>query len=344
MAVAQPESIFKTLSRVEIQKIMARATVRRYAAGELIFAEGDVVDYIYFIETGQVSISIRKFTTDEVIGGLGPGDYFGEMAVFNRDRRTASARAVTDVKLLQVEKAAFLELLKNERIIADKINAVLVHRNEDLILKEGLIDNSGMKDRNLHVFIKGDESLRESAFTRERYQNIVDQLLPQLQPRLEDLLINRCVYEVIVHLNSGEIHTASIFNPFVKEIHPANKITDEAYVERHFPRVAFADKAGLIRRIYGLIATDRRFTDTPEYHRKICTAFYDRWEPLSADDVRTALSRLSVLRNIPEFYLRNFTISMTRDAIRLQFNCDGTHIVSTGNYEHFVEENILSPS
>ncbi len=72
MAVAQPGSIFKVLSRVEIQRITDLATVRHYAAGELIFAEGDAVDYIYFIEAGQVSISIRKFTTDEVIGGLGP--------------------------------------------------------------------------------------------------------------------------------------------------------------------------------------------------------------------------------------------------------------------------------
>jgi CRP-like cAMP-binding protein len=340
MSIAQPESIFKDLSREEAQKIMACATVRNFAGGELIFAEGDVVDYIYFIEAGRVSIFILKFTTEEEIIRLGPGDYFGEMAVFYKDRRTASARAVTDVKLLTVDKAAFLDLLKNERAIAEKINAILARRNEELILKESLIDNTGMKGRHFHVCIKGDPSLRESAFTRERYQNIVDKVMPELQPRLEDLLINRCVYEVVVHLNSGEIHTASIFNPFCEEIHPANKIADETYVERHFPLVTYADKASLIKRIYGLITADQRFTDLPEYHQKICTAFYDHWEPLSPEDVRTALSRLSMLRNIPEFYLRNFTISMTRDAIRLQFNCDGTHIVSAEDYEHFIEENV----
>lgn len=340
MSIAQPESIFKDLSRKEAQRIMACATVRNFAGGELIFAEGDVVDYIYFIEAGQVSIFILKFTTEEEIIRLGPGDYFGEMAVFYKDRRTASARAATDVKLLTVDKAAFLDLLKNERAIADKINAILARRNEELILKESLIDNTGMKGRHFHVCIKGDPSLRESAFTRERYQNIVDKVMPELQPRLEDLLINRCVYEVVVHLNSGEIHTASIFNPFCEEIHPANKLVDETYVERHFPLVTYADKAGLIKRIYGLIAADQRFTDLPEYHQKICSAFYGHWEPLSPDDVRTALSRLSMLRNIPEFYLRNFTISMARDAIRLQFNCDGTHIVSAEDYEHFIEENV----
>jgi CRP-like cAMP-binding protein len=340
VVIAPSESMFKDLTGAEFAQIKTRATARHFAKDELIFAEGDVVDYIYFIDTGRVSIFIRKFTAEDEINRLGPGDYFGEMAVFYKDRRTASARALTDVTLLTVDKGAFLDLLRNERALADKINTILARRNEELLLKESLIDSTGMQGRSFHVSIKGDPSLRESAFTRERYQNIVDEVLPELQPRLEDLLINRSVYEVVVHLNSGEIHTASVFNPFCEEIHPANKIADETYVERHFPLVAYDDKVDLIRRVYGLIAADRRFADLPEHHRKICATFYDNWQPLPPDDVRTALSRLSMLRNIPDFYLRNFTISMTRDAIRLQFNCDGTHIVGAEDYERFVKDNV----
>lgn len=340
MAHRESRTVLEDLWGEQLPGVMACATRRQYAKGELIFSEGDIADYIYFIESGQVQIFIRKFTAEEEIKTLGPGDYFGEMAVFYKDRRTASTRALTDVTLLSVDKSTFLNRLKNDHAIAGKINAILARRNEELLLKESVIDNTGLKGRHFHVSIKGDPSLRESAFTRERYLNIVDEVMPQLQPRLEDLLINRSVYELMVHLNSGEVHTASIFNPFCEEIHPVAKIVDETYVERHFPLVSYEDKVGLIKRVFDAIGEDRRFANLPEHFRRTCAIFYGNWQALVPDEIRNALSRLSMLRNIPDFYLRNFTISMTRDAIRLQFNCDGTHIVSAEDYERFVEENV----
>lgn len=51
------------------------------------------------------------------------------------------------------------------------------------------------------------------------------------------------------------------------------------------------------------------------------------------------MPRLATLRTIPNFYLRNFAIRLTRDAVRMQFNCDGTHIVSAEDYPRFLEEN-----
>jgi CRP-like cAMP-binding protein len=315
MARGESRTAAEDLWGDELPTIKACATSRQFRQGELIFSEGDVADYVYFIESGKVLIFIKKFTAEEEIKTLGPGDYFGEMAVFYKDRRTASTRALTDVSLLSVDKSTFLTLLKKERAIADKINTILARRNEELLLKESVIDSTGMKGRHFHVSIKGDPSLRESAFTRERFLNIVDEVMPQLQPRLEDLLINCGVYELMVHLNSGEVHAASVFNPY-------------------------QDKIDLIRRLYDVIAADQRFTGLPDHFRKICTAFYGNWEALTPDEIRTALSRLSMLRNIPNFYLRNFTISVALDAIRLQFNCDGTHIVSAADYERFVEENV----
>ena len=104
---------------------------------------GEVGDYVCFIESGQVLIYVRKFTVEEEIKTLGPGDCFGEMAVFYKDRRTASARALTDVSLLSVARGSFLNLLKSERALAERINAVLALRNEELILKENVIDATG---------------------------------------------------------------------------------------------------------------------------------------------------------------------------------------------------------
>lgn len=334
--------VFEDFWGSAFEKIAVCATRREYAKGDLIFADGDVGDYVCFIETGQVLIYVRKFAVEEEIKTLGPGDCFGEMAMFQKGRRTASARALTDVSLLSVDRGSFFHLLKSERALADRINAVLARRNEELILKENVIDVTGMKGRHLHVGIKGDPSLRESAFTRERYQSVADKVMPQLTPRLEDLLTGRSPCEISVHLNSGEIRTVSVFNPFGDEIHPAEKIVDEAYLDRHFPRISYGNKIAMIRDLYGAIGRDARFAGLPEHFRGIYAGFYDHWEALSPDEVRLALSRMAMLRNIPFFYLRNFTISVASKAIRLQFNCDGTHIVSAEDYERFVEENLAS--
>jgi CRP-like cAMP-binding protein len=336
----QAESIFEELTADDFEKIKARAVERSFKKGDVVFSEGDDADYIYFIETGRISIYIQKFTSKEDICTLGPGEHFGEMAVYYKNKRNASAAALEDTTVLGVEKKSFIDLVKTDRAIADKINFILARRNEELILKENLIESTGLASKHLHVSIKGDPSLRESTFTRERYESMVDKVLPKLVPQLEELLLNRGVYQIFVGFNNGEIRTASVFDPFGEELHPVNKIIDEAYVDRHFPVIPYKEKAWMIKRIYGVIAKDTNFDRLAGYFRKFFSTYYEQWEPIPVDEIKKTLARLTDLRSIPDFYLRNFAISMTRDAIRMQFNCDGTHIVSAEDYQQFLQDNL----
>ncbi len=336
----EAESVFRELTSSDLAKITARAVKQNYKKGELIFSEGDTADYVYFIESGRVSILIRKFTAQQEIATLGPGEYFGEMAVFYKDKRTASVVALTDAVLLSVDKMTFLELVGTDRTIADKISNILAKRNEELILKENLVDITGIKGRNLHVSIKGDPSLRETTFTRERYESIVDKVLPLLAPKLEDLLLNRSVYQIYVGFNNGEVRTSSVLDPFNEEIHQANKLADEGYIERHFPKIAYEEKASMLRRIHRAITDDSVFDRLPVYFKTKLMSHNENWKPVKPGSITNTISRLTTLRSIPNYYLRNFTMSVTRDAIRMQFNCDGTHIVSAEDYQRFIEENL----
>ncbi|GMR08892.1 MAG: hypothetical protein BMS9Abin26_1901 [Gammaproteobacteria bacterium] len=333
-------SVFQELTSKDFDKIKMLAVEQNYRQDDLIFAEGDAAEYIYFIESGRVSISIQKFTVQEEICTLGPGEYFGEMAIFSKDKRSASVTSTMDTVVLSVNRNAFLNLIKNDRAIADKVNYILSKRNEELILKESLIDSTGINSKNLHVSIKGDPSLRESAFARERYQSVVDQVLPELCVSLEELLLNRCVYQIFIGFNNGEIRTSSVLDPFREELHPVNKLVDKAYIDRHFPLMPYTEKAWMVKRIYSTIADDSNFAALPAHFKKIFCDCYDHWEPMPASVISSTISRLTSLRDIPDFYLRNITISIARDAIRMQFNCDGTHIVSAEDYERFIEENL----
>lgn len=333
-------SILSELTTDEFQKIRSFSNAQSFQPNELLFSEGDASDSIYFIESGKVSIYIDKFNSKEELKVLGSGTYFGEMAVFNNDTRTASAVTLEETTLNILSKDNFLKLMSSEQDIFLKINDLLKSRNEELVLTEKLINITDMKDRNMHIGIKGDPSLRESAMTRERYVSVVDNILPQLVPKLEDMLLNRCVYKIYIGFNNGEVRVSTMLDPFSDEFHPAIRLVDDVYIERHFPKMDYDEKTKMIQMIYNRINGDSYFKDLPAHLNKGFTRYFENWEPLSRDQITRCITRLSQLREIPDFYVRNITISIVKDAIHMQFNCDGAHIVSTYGYEKFLEDNL----
>ena len=82
-----------------------------FAPGETIFRQGDEGDFVYSIIDGQVEV-IRGEPDREakVINRLGPGEYFGEMALIRRAPRTATVRTLTAVNAVVLSQADFLAL------------------------------------------------------------------------------------------------------------------------------------------------------------------------------------------------------------------------------------------
>jgi len=334
------DSIFSELTLDELRKIKSLGRAKTCQPGERLFSEGDAADFIYFIDSGRVSIFIDKFNHKEELQVLGPGACFGEMAVFNNDRRTASSSALEETRFNVLAKEDFLELMATDPDISRKIRSLLNARNEELVLKEKLIDATGMCGQRMHIGIKGDPSLRESAMTRERHESVVDKVLPQLVHMLEDMLLNRCVYQVYLGFNNGEVRISTILDPFSEEFHSAIRLADEAYVERHFPKIDYDRKVRLIRGVYESVRSDAYFAELPGHLNKGFARYFENWTSVSREEIAKTISRLPQLREIPNFYVRNFTISIVKDAIHMQFNCDGSHIVSASGFECFVEENL----
>jgi hypothetical protein len=320
--------------------IQSCGTVRRCQPGEVIFSEGETADSVYFIRSGKISIFLHEFTNRVEIGQRAAGSFFGEMAVISQGKRTASATALTDTTLIVLDKEQFLKLMASDSKVNEKVSRLITLRTEELALKENLLASTGIRGNHLQVSIKGDPTMRESAFDRERRESPMDKVLPELIPGLQTLLIERCVNEISLHFNSGEIRLTSIFDPFNYEIHPANKLIDVNYLNRHFPVMAYADKTRLIHRLYDTLATEFNNLDLPGHYKDSYRHRYQNWQPLAKEEIVRIIDKLQILRTIPNFYLRNIGISITRDAIRMQFNCDGTHIVSTGNYDRFLADNL----
>jgi len=91
------------ISRVK-SKLYERLQTRRVHAGESIFYEGDRGDFAYILEEGEVEIWTQVDETRQILNHLYPGSMFGEIALIDGQPRSASATAVTDVRLTVVTK------------------------------------------------------------------------------------------------------------------------------------------------------------------------------------------------------------------------------------------------
>ncbi len=340
MKPALARTVTAPLSEIELADIKAFSHAHCFKKNQLIFSEGDLADSFYYIEKGSVSITIDKNGVSEQLSVLNNGDYFGEMAILSTSKRNATVTTLEETTVLGVDKKKFLEIVQARPEVAEKIYHKISMRNEELSLKEQILNSMGICINNLHVSIKGDPSLRETTFSRERYASVVDPVLPQLQESMEELLLNRCVYRLYLGFNNGEVRVNSVFDPLSTEIHIAQKLSGRAYIDRHFPKISYEEKTDLIKGMYNYIAADNSMAKLPANWRDIFEISHKRWQPIPKSEISNVISKLTDLRAIPNFYVRNVSIGIIQDAIRMQFNCDGTHIVSTKNYQRFLDENL----
>ncbi|MDQ2070057.1 EAL domain-containing protein [Natronospira bacteriovora] len=101
---------------------------KRFAAGQEIFAQGDEGDNAYFIEQGSVEISTERAGRKVVIARLGSGDLFGELALINRQARTATATALRDVELVSINAAQLQRALREANPLLRKLLQVNLGR------------------------------------------------------------------------------------------------------------------------------------------------------------------------------------------------------------------------
>jgi CRP-like cAMP-binding protein len=103
--------------------------------GSFVFREGDAGSDMYIIESGTLEV-LRGARGDVPVATLGPGDFFGEMAILEDQPRFASVRAVSAARLLRVDRAAFAGMLRENFEIAVRIMRKLVarlRRTEELL-------------------------------------------------------------------------------------------------------------------------------------------------------------------------------------------------------------------
>lgn len=79
-----------------------------YQDGENIIRQGEKGDCMYIIQEGQVEVLSEKDGHEVRVGLLGAGDFFGEMAIFEKEVRSATVRSVGHSRVLTIDKKNLL--------------------------------------------------------------------------------------------------------------------------------------------------------------------------------------------------------------------------------------------
>ena len=103
-----------------------------------IFTQGDAAGPVFYIQEGKVRHTVvSQFRREATLGILSEGDFFGDGGLAGQPLRTDSVAAITDCKLLQIEKEAMMVALHRERAFSNLFVAYLLARNiryqEDLV-------------------------------------------------------------------------------------------------------------------------------------------------------------------------------------------------------------------
>jgi NTE family protein len=119
---------FSELPGDVLKAISARLHLERYKKGEVVFAEGGSGDSMYLIESGQVKVVSNMDGEERLFAYLGPGNFFGEMALLLSEPRSATVKVDIDAELWVLHKADMDELLKQYPSIAVTISRELSRR------------------------------------------------------------------------------------------------------------------------------------------------------------------------------------------------------------------------
>jgi putative ABC transport system ATP-binding protein len=121
----RPIELFKTLTPRQLTDVAEHMTKRHYAAGETIIREGEPGEEFFLISEGEVDV-IRA---DHDVARLGPGDFFGEVALISGEPRNATVVAIDDVDAYVLGKTDFETALATSQSFRDQLYRVYFMRH-----------------------------------------------------------------------------------------------------------------------------------------------------------------------------------------------------------------------
>lgn len=218
IAILKATQLFSGLDDSEIAAFAARATIRRFAAGELLFSEGEPCAGLYVIAAGQVRIFKTSASgREQVLAIEGPGSSIAELPVFDGGAYPASVAAMVESQLLFVSRDDFRACCLEHPEVALKVLQVVGARLRRLV---GIIE--------------------ELSFTTLRHR-LIAWLLREAQSHGRPAA-NGTIFELKMSHQELAAHIGT-----VRELVSRNmaRLQAQGYIQSHGREITILDAAGL---------------------------------------------------------------------------------------------------
>jgi CRP-like cAMP-binding protein len=104
-----------------------------YPDGEAIIRQGNIGESMYVVQSGRVEV-IQETDSGPAqhLAFLEAGDFFGEMAIFEKEKRSATVRAAGEARVLKVDKKTLLRRIREDPLLAVNLLKTMSHRIREL--------------------------------------------------------------------------------------------------------------------------------------------------------------------------------------------------------------------
>ncbi len=167
-------------------------SISSYRKNQVIFAQGVPADAVFYLERGQVKLTVvSKGGKAAIVAILGPGDFFGEGCLAGQPVRMATASAMTDAAVVRVERQAMLRLLHERSVFSERFMAHLLARNvrfeEDLV--DQLFNSSEKRLARVLLLLArfGKEGATEPVVPRVS-QEVLAEMVGTTRPRISGFM------------------------------------------------------------------------------------------------------------------------------------------------------------
>jgi len=124
--------IFAPLSTDELRQLAKATVVHVFAPGETLIRAGDEGSSMFVVHNGRVAVQVSERGVSRTVASLTDGDFFGEMALFTGEPRTANVVAVAETEVFEIGHAAMKHLFETNPDLAESISWTITERQADL--------------------------------------------------------------------------------------------------------------------------------------------------------------------------------------------------------------------
>jgi CRP-like cAMP-binding protein len=126
-------------AKLVLENVGEGQSTRDYATREILFAQGEPADAVFYVQRGQIKISLVSPRGKEaVIAILGSKEFFGEGCLAGQSVRMMTATSIVSSSIVRIEKAAMIRLLRERPAVTQAFIAHLLSRN--IRIEEDLTD------------------------------------------------------------------------------------------------------------------------------------------------------------------------------------------------------------